>query len=425
MSVKGTRGEFKGYRLRNRNGRYSVEIRLKEGNKHKTLPLGISKAEATRLANLEYEQVARRTDPIYQQKQLDKISLAELIDLYLKDGRESNTGKIKGIFKIKLTFEHEAEILERFKRDNKQLVSKKLGQLTSDDFQDYIDKRQQQGIKDSTILRQLNPIFFILGRYARIVHKIPMPEIRKSMVLPEEHNEPGVALTVEQVAQLKRAVWDHCTGDIVQLQMRLIIDLALDTGVRLGGLLKIQWKHIDRKKYQYFQPWDKKSPDRDLPLKYEMAKKLERWKDRIPEACNNPDGYVFFTTKGKNIYSKLDNDNFSEYFSEFCDLAGLPDVTFHDLRHTSRTWMVNAGLLGYEWAYMHGVLKDRYLHEYILGIRAKWDPEGIKLIGQDAETKPSVVARSIKKFRDAEDAGREYSALNRGKPVKIVIPEGY
>lgn len=64
---------------------------------------------------------------------------------------------------------------------------------------------------------------------------------------------------------------------------------------------------------------------------------LRRHLDKF--AAPGPDGFVFVGVKG----NQLRRSNFSKYWADACEAAGIKDVHLHDLRHTGNTYAAEAG----------------------------------------------------------------------------------
>lgn len=140
-----------------------------------------------------------------------------------------------------------------------------------------------------------------------------------------------------------------------------LITLAVTTGMRSGELLALKWRdinldnrslHIQRsmsyipgKGYLEFEPKTSKSRRKIvLPpfvceaLKLHWARQLEvrlkageRWQDRDLVFCNIYGGY-------------LDPAHLRQRFDKLLKEAGLPDVRFHDLRHSAATILLSIGV---------------------------------------------------------------------------------
>jgi integrase len=143
---------------------------------------------------------------------------------------------------------------------------------------------------------------------------------------------------------------------------RMMITLALTTGLRRGELVGLEWKYIDfekgtiqvRQSITDFingspvvkEPKTKKSKRlislsdavlAELKDYYEFCK--QEW-DKLERTRDNDHFFVFFNQYGKAFYPE------SPYlwFRGFLKKHNLRYIKFHDLRHTSATLLINQGV---------------------------------------------------------------------------------
>lgn len=143
---------------------------------------------------------------------------------------------------------------------------------------------------------------------------------------------------------------------------RLMITLALTTGLRRGELLALEWKHIDLHKgtinvvqsLSYAngenilkEPKTKNSkrkvsiPDSLIPELHEYQLQAKKYKLAIRDHWEGGDRlFVFFSEKGKPFYHTAPG----KWFSRFIKRHKLKPIRFHDLRHTSATLLINQGV---------------------------------------------------------------------------------
>lgn len=120
--------------------------------------------------------------------------------------------------------------------------------------------------------------------------------------------------------------------------------LALQFGLRLGEALGIQWQDIDLKhnilyiRHAYHEEEDKlgrlktKSSKRSIPLSQYQAEYLAKYKEKqMPRSS-----LVASNTKG----GFLIKSNIKRARIQICKRAEVPNVTFHELRHTHATLML-------------------------------------------------------------------------------------
>ncbi len=99
-----------------------------------------------------------------------------------------------------------------------------------------------------------------------------------------------------------------------------IVQLALETAMRRGELLSLQWKYIDLQKRTAYLPITKNGEVRSVPLSPKALLILLG----LPRAIS---GTVF----------PLSAMALRKAFERACERAGIDNLHFHDLRHTATT----------------------------------------------------------------------------------------
>lgn len=118
--------------------------------------------------------------------------------------------------------------------------------------------------------------------------------------------------------------------------MRNICEFALLTGARMSEILTLTWDKISFEKRIAIVTNDKAKSGkaRSLPLNKEAINLLYR-------LYRNQNGttHVFVRTSTKAIINDIDRRD----FRQACEKIGMPNLHFHDLRHTWASWHVQAG----------------------------------------------------------------------------------
>ncbi|MFN0083800.1 MAG: tyrosine-type recombinase/integrase, partial [Blastocatellia bacterium] len=149
----------------------------------------------------------------------------------------------------------------------------------------------------------------------------------ESLISQADENRRDRILTEEEEGRLLAVCADKNRAHI----QPLIIG-ALDTGMRIGELLKLKWSDIDfhagliHVRKTTTKTWE----GRTIGLTSRFRAELQRLWDR---GTGNAEELVFGL-----------KNNIKTAFTTARRLAGLEDLHFHDLRHTATTRMIRAGM---------------------------------------------------------------------------------
>jgi integrase len=151
--------------------------------------------------------------------------------------------------------------------------------------------------------------------------KNPFGQSGSLISIADEHIRERI-LTREEEATLIAA----CAGK--RSHIRPIVICALDTGMRQGEILKLKWVDIDLQEHVItVQAFNTKTMrERQVGMSERLVEELKKLYEECPK---EPDGLVFGIS-----------DNIKKAFNTARRIAGLPDVRFHDLRHTHATRLI-------------------------------------------------------------------------------------
>jgi integrase len=112
-----------------------------------------------------------------------------------------------------------------------------------------------------------------------------------------------------------------------------LIRFALNTGLRIGEIFGLRWSNADWEKgiLNVFAPKTQKT--RVVPLNSEVQKVLEYW------ALGKRNEFVFYNPETGKPFVDL-----KAGFALACRKAGISGVTWHTLRHTFASRLVNRGV---------------------------------------------------------------------------------
>jgi integrase len=150
----------------------------------------------------------------------------------------------------------------------------------------------------------------------------PLRKVAKPPAPPDRER----SLTPEEQARLLAA----CQASVQRL-LYLAVVLALSTATRKNELLQRQWQEVDLERGLLMLPQSKNGDRRAIPLVPQALALLRHH----AQQCQSP--WVFPRRDGRKPV-------FLDYaWRHACAKAGLVDFHFHDLRHTSASYLAMSG----------------------------------------------------------------------------------
>ncbi len=181
--------------------------------------------------------------------------------------------------------------------------------------------RETRHLKNSSINRYLE-ILSKMFNLAIINGELSENPVSKAGFLKED-NYTIRFLTTEEEERLYKSI------DDVAPYLRPIVTMALQTGMRRGEILNLEWSNI---KNGYIELLETKSGImRNIPI----SSTLDEVLTNIPHKSK----YVFFNPKTNKPYTDV-----KKSWKNVLDKAEISNFRFHDLRHTVATRMVENGI---------------------------------------------------------------------------------
>jgi integrase len=143
----------------------------------------------------------------------------------------------------------------------------------------------------------------------------------------KENNGRIRFLSTEEEQALRKVMLEKGFKDAPQL------DLALNTGLRLGEQYGLTWDCIDFDRRTLAIPLSKNGELRHVPLNDEALTAL-----RAARKCCNDQPFVFLNRYGQRLVSPR------QWFNLAAKAAGLKNFTWHCLRHTFASRLIMAGV---------------------------------------------------------------------------------
>jgi integrase len=200
----------------------------------------------------------------------------------------------------------------------------KARRLSTDHMDDYRAKRKSQGVVDSTVNRELAVLRIAFNnarkRTPPKVYIVPyFPTVKETTI------RQGF-LADAQYAALR---------DALPLELKALFVTGYITGMRLGEILMIRWDQVDFEAGSItLDKGETKNDDaRSVPITEGDMREL-----LMAAKAQGPGSTWVFNRRGVRIKS------FRGAWIEACKRAGVPTLTFHDLRRTAVRNMRRAGI---------------------------------------------------------------------------------
>ncbi|RWC93750.1 MAG: site-specific integrase [Mesorhizobium sp.] len=332
--------------LRKRNGKWQVQVRrLGFPIQSKSF---VSKADAAEWARtIERQHDRQELGP--DRKMLKAITLSDLVTRY----RDEVVPRKKGSAV-------ETILLNRFLRYS--ICQKTLYELSTADFAAYRDQRLKEPkhrsdrpVTAKSLKRELSPLSHMF-RHALVEWEIPLRNPLEGLKLKVTDNKRERRLRSEELERLIEA-----TRQSKNKLVAPIILFALETAMRRGEILSVQFRHIDFERHSLVIPETKSGYSRAIPLTVRAVTILAALRNEHTK----PTDIAFPVT---SVAMRLQWDRLTKR-------AGIDDLNFHDLRHEAISRFFELGLSIPEVASISGhrtpAMLFRYAHANQETVRAK------------------------------------------------------
>ena len=240
----------------------------------------------------------------------------------LRDAHQQFIGHLKGRSRASAT-------ILAYGKDIEQLVSYLLSdpikkedanEITTPDLQSFMEKLLKEGYTTKSISRKTNSTktFFKFLKISGLINEDPA----SSLEHPKFENKPPRILTKVEY----RALRDAAKGD---LRIFAIIELFLQTGLRIGELAKITLDNLDLDspnpslQVKAFEG----SAERTIPLNKPAVGAIKKYLEVRAKTQNKA---LFVTKTGRPLLIRNIRTAIDRYFK----MAGIKDAKVNDLRHT-------------------------------------------------------------------------------------------
>ena len=213
-----------------------------------------------------------------------------------------------------------------------------LAKIRPEQISRWAQKRVQDGTSGPTVNRDLS-LISALYQWAKLMDYTSENPARRVPRFSEKGRKREVYLTAEEA----NALLAQCADDL-----RAVVLCALHTGMRRGELLSLQWRSVDFEcgVVRVEAAKEKAGRGREVPMTEQLRAELLALHEQRK---------VFRMDGADSVFARRGNKSWSEsslrslFVKALAACEAIPDekrnqVTFHTLRHTAASLLVQAGV---------------------------------------------------------------------------------
>jgi len=298
-----------------------------------TLPTGKRKVKYSKTQKVVKDWLLSQREALHKGNWVenDKVTLSEFFDHYMSNVA-SHTVRPKTL----QTYEYLLRIHIKPELGHIRLIN-----LRPDHLQNFYSGKLNCGLSPATV----NHMHAIIHRFLKQAFRwgLVNRNVADLVDAPPPKHKPPQVLSLDQVKKFLGAVKDD--------RLYALYVLAISTGMRQGELLGLMWEDVDFFSGTiHVHHTIQELQGKGLIL---METKTEKSKRSIAvpgftldalwdhkEKTGWDVGFVFRTSKNTPINSS----NLQHYFKQHLKKNNLPNIRFHDLRHTAATLLLSEGV---------------------------------------------------------------------------------
>lgn len=295
-----------------------IKYRLPDGTQ-KSETIGPSKKEAERVLSRRVDEINRGA-----YREVVDISFAELAEKWMAE-------YVRPRLKPSTIVGYESQLRSNLVPYFGPL---RLGSITAASIHAWIATLTERGLSPASVNHALSQLKFMLSHAVESNHLAANPA-EKVPRLRVPHKE----MAIWDPEQIRRFL------DVVDPQYRLYYATAVLTGVRRGEIQGLQWQDVDWDRGQlritrtYYQgqllPPKSRTSRRRINLAPSLLQALEAAQPpEVQGGC-----HIFLSSRNKPLDPATIK---KKVFVPACEAAGVPQIRFHDLRHTFAAMLIAA-----------------------------------------------------------------------------------
>lgn len=247
----------------------------------------------------------------------------------LSDAHQQFIGHLQGKSRASATILAYGKDIAQLVQFLKELGKEDTSMILTEDLQAFMDSLVKQSYTPKSISRKTNSTktffkFLITQNYTQI-------DPANNLEHPKFENKPPRILTKQEY----RALRDAARADI---RMIAVIELLLQTGIRIGELAKLRVEDINlgENTTLHVPPFED-TRERDIPLNKSAADAVARYLEIRPKT---PSHSLFVTKTGRALLIRNIRTAIDRYFR----IADIKGAKVNDLRHTWVAHQLSAGV---------------------------------------------------------------------------------
>lgn len=268
-----------------------------------------TKVEAARWGRLIESEIDRGV--FVDRVEAERTTIAALIDRYLAE-----------VTPTKKSARQETQRLLFLKR---HFGSYSAAALRNNHVSEYRDRRLAEGLAGATVVKELNSLAHLFNTAMKDWGMPLLVNPVKQVGRPKVARGRDRRLTGDELTRLIEA----CKASRSRM-LACIVVVAIETGMRLGELLALDWRHIDRATRVATLPDTKNGEARRVPLS--------------PKALSALDALPRHIGTSRVFWKWTRSDSVENAWRRVVAKAGIQDLHFHDLRHEATSRLFERGL---------------------------------------------------------------------------------
>lgn len=312
-----------------------------------------------------YGKRKRKTEVVYGSLVDVKKREAELTKKYYHSGSKINISDLTFNQYSKLFIEEYclSNVSKVTVKSYAQLLSKispLIGNIKLNKITTYTLDSMYKKLKDGENVKERKAETLL--HYYRLINKMMVQAMKWKLIdnnpnqdttKPKREKKERRCYDLEQVIKLLQVL------DNEPIKYKALITLALDTGARRGEICGLKWSDIDfdnktvlidNSLKVVFGVVDEENPKniyskREIIVSDEcinILKSYKEWQDQYKNKRKNvwiDENRVFTSNNGTHIHPDTCGDILKKIIKKY----DLPEITFHELRHTNTSLLINSG----------------------------------------------------------------------------------